>query len=346
MIDSVGTLARDLVVEVDPELEAYLPGQADRSAFDLESAIIEAGGAIDPITVWEATLIDGHRRLEICRKHGLPLLGGVRHMEFPSRREVKHWMDVYQTTRRNLSGPQWAVVVARMDKYLLEEKLAGRFKGSVVRELQKQTGLSASTAYRAKTHGEALQSIAEPIRARILSGELKLSVSAAIEMGAMPEREQKAIVIAFERGDHASLTEAVLGDGETQDNASFTPPNGEKSVTVNRHSGGVATPEPEPEPEPPFVSRLVPEDFEDYQPDDIDYGDLPGHKNGHTATLTKAPVISMGAARDAALKQLGLLSKALDQLNEASPDAARISNMRSNISNIRNSLLAWAKGAA
>ncbi len=293
MTEQLGMMVDELEVEIDADLQDYLPQCSDRTTFDLELAVKEAGGAIDPLTVWNGKLIDGHRRYEICKRLHLPLLGGIRTLDFATVREVKHWMDVYQTSRRNLNGHQWSMVIARMDKYLEEEKVAGRFTGNSLAEIGKSHNVSKSTVYRAKSHGEALEKLAEPIRSRILNGELKVSAEAVVEMAAMPQREQRAVVTAFVRGEHKSLTKAVLGD--------------------------------ECEQKPIPESKLCKQ------------------SHGDTGCTNSKRVVLV--TTDNAMKQLGILGKAIDELHESQPDGARAQGIRSMITNIRNSLIGWQKGS-
>lgn len=295
MIDSIGVLATEYPVVIHPDLKDYLPCADDRTTSDLEQALIRSGGAIDPITVWNGALVDGHRRYALCKKHSLPLLGGVRHLKFKNLRDVKFWMDSYQISRRNLSGHQWSMVVARMDKYLDEEKQAGRFAGNTIKEIAKAHGVSKATVCRAKQNGEALEKVSEPIRNRILTGEVKVSMQAVKELATMPEREQVAVVNAYDRGDHKSLNKAILGE-DANDSCNI---------------------------------------------------DIRSHGETSCAQTTQITQLNKGGLTefDAAMKQLGLLGKAVDALNAAKPDDRRQKQIRSYVSNIRNLLAGWKGGS-
>ena len=84
-----------------PEMEQLLPPLSGEQFSALESDILE-NGCYAPIIVNEdMVVIDGHNRLRICEKHGLPYKILV--FSFTDLLEAKHWALDTQKGRRNLS---------------------------------------------------------------------------------------------------------------------------------------------------------------------------------------------------------------------------------------------------
>ena len=56
----------------------------------------------DPIIVWNKTILDGHNRYNILRKHSF-IEYEIKEMEFSSRQEALIWICNHQLGRRNLT---------------------------------------------------------------------------------------------------------------------------------------------------------------------------------------------------------------------------------------------------
>jgi hypothetical protein len=91
-------------LKIDPEFQALIPPLSDGQRADLETALVSAGRAIDPIRHWRGIVVDGHNRLEICERLSLPY--DTQSLDLPDRAAVKDWMLRYQRGRRNLSKDQ------------------------------------------------------------------------------------------------------------------------------------------------------------------------------------------------------------------------------------------------
>jgi hypothetical protein len=62
--------------------------------------------------VWRGLLLDGHNRLAICNRHGLPY--NTAEIELPDRESAKLWIEEHQIGRRNLTTDQRAAVAYRI----------------------------------------------------------------------------------------------------------------------------------------------------------------------------------------------------------------------------------------
>jgi len=84
-----------------PELSELLPPLTDEQLSVLEADILQ-NGCYSPIIVNEdLVIIDGHNRMNICAKHGLPCRMAVFHFE--DMLEAKQWALDTQKGRRNLN---------------------------------------------------------------------------------------------------------------------------------------------------------------------------------------------------------------------------------------------------
>ena len=64
--------------------------------------MIRDGKLTDPIIVWNKTILDGHNRYNILRKHSY-IEYEIKEMEFSSRQEALIWICNHQLGRRNLT---------------------------------------------------------------------------------------------------------------------------------------------------------------------------------------------------------------------------------------------------
>lgn len=98
---------------IHPVLEAHIRKQSDEENKLLEESIL-ADGCRDPLVVWEEenVLVDGHHRLTICRRNGIPY--SVVYRSFPNIEAVKAWMDLNQLGRRNLSKEDRDALIRRL----------------------------------------------------------------------------------------------------------------------------------------------------------------------------------------------------------------------------------------
>ena len=124
-------------------------------------------GCHSPIIVWNDTIIDGHHRYAICRKHGLPFKTEER--QFEDEDAVMIWMIDNQMGRRNINNAE-KIRLAMKKIDILSRAAEGR-KLSTLKQFQtsdnEQTTDSADLRYRegkvaehiAKTAGVSARSV-------------------------------------------------------------------------------------------------------------------------------------------------------------------------------------------
>ncbi len=75
-------------LKIDPKLERFYPPLPTEILDDLTNSIIK-DGCIDPIVVWNGTILDGHNRYHICWENNIPF--EYVEKEFADRDEAMLW---------------------------------------------------------------------------------------------------------------------------------------------------------------------------------------------------------------------------------------------------------------
>ena len=85
-------------LKIDPEFSAQILPLSFEELQQLEMNMIRDRKLTDPIIVWNKTILDGHNRYNILRKHSF-IEYEIKEMEFSSRQEALIW---------NLQSSAWA----------------------------------------------------------------------------------------------------------------------------------------------------------------------------------------------------------------------------------------------
>ncbi len=94
-------------IAIDPEFQALIPPLQAEELSQLK-ANLKRDGCRDRLVVWEecGVLLDGHHRLAICQREGLPYT--TARLPFADRRAARLWVVLNQLGRRNLTPFQRA----------------------------------------------------------------------------------------------------------------------------------------------------------------------------------------------------------------------------------------------
>lgn len=108
---------------IDPELQSLLPELSEEEQAALETSLLEEG-VREALVVWdgENILLDGHNRLAIAQKHGLPYR--IEAYTFETRDDARRWMLDNQLGRRNLTPEAFAYLLGL--RYNSEKRTVGR----------------------------------------------------------------------------------------------------------------------------------------------------------------------------------------------------------------------------
>ena len=119
-------------ITIDPEFKDLLCPLTESEKKYLEEQILK-NGCLSALLVEKNTnvLIDGHNRLEICKRLNLPF--EVKKIEISERKDIEKWIIGNQLGRRNLTPERQKVYIAQL--YRSEKKKAGfeeghEFKGN------------------------------------------------------------------------------------------------------------------------------------------------------------------------------------------------------------------------
>jgi len=105
-------------VKIDPEFRALVFSLAEAEATMLEESLL-AEGCRDALVTWKGLLLDGHHRLEICRRHGIKF--ETKEVELEDRTAAKVWVIRNQFARRNLTPFQRAELALKLEPLIAEQ---------------------------------------------------------------------------------------------------------------------------------------------------------------------------------------------------------------------------------
>ena len=185
---------------VDPELAAIIPPLTDEERKALETSL-RAEGCRDALVLWKGhdTLLDGHNRLTICRRHGIE--HRTIEVAVPDRAAAKVWIIKNQFARRNLTPYQRAELALQLEPAIAEQaKERQRASGGAVVEKSTEPPIKTRVEV-AKVAGVSENTIA---KAKVIAEEADEPTKAALRRGQTTiHKEFKKIkeAKAEERGD-------------------------------------------------------------------------------------------------------------------------------------------------
>ena len=191
-------------ITINDQLRAFVDPLADIEYAALERSLL-AEGCRDALVLWRDTLIDGHNRYDICRKHGIEFRT-VQNNSFDSIQDVMLWMIDNHLARRSVSDFQRGllalrkkeIVTARMAQKMADAPPAPNPDDMDARppppwntreEVAKAARVSSNTI----SQIERIQKAATPqLVEAVRSGTI--SINAAANVASLPESAQIAAV--------------------------------------------------------------------------------------------------------------------------------------------------------
>jgi hypothetical protein len=221
---------------VDPEFAGLIPPPAAEEQAQLEQNLLAEGGCRDALVVWQGynLLLDGHHRLDLCRRHGLPYR--TREVALPDREAAFAWVIANQLGRRNVT-PKSASWLRGLRYNAEKQGHGGRRQrdGSSVQNAHLKTDerlaaeykVDPSTIRRDGKFAEQVQAVAatcgDQARKLLLSEEAKLSRQEVADLAGMEADEQRQVV--------AELTQTKK-EGRKQTAKRRTATKGKETLTV------------------------------------------------------------------------------------------------------------------
>jgi hypothetical protein len=189
-------------ITINETLRAYIDPLTELEYAALERSLL-AEGCRDALVLWGETLIDGHNRYAICRKHDIPFKT-VQNDRFGSIEDVQLWMIDNHLARRSVSDFQRGVLALRKKEIVAarasvpeQQPDAAEAEASVpvVKPLQSRqevarvAGISSNTI----SQIEKIQKTASPELVQAVRAGT-ISINAAAAVASLPAAEQAAAV--------------------------------------------------------------------------------------------------------------------------------------------------------
>ena len=204
-------------LKIDPEFSAQILPLSFDELHQLELNMIRDGKLTDPIIVWNKTILDGHNRYNLLKKHSF-IEYEIKEMEFSSRQEALIWICNHQLGRRNLTPERRKYLIGkryeaekqisqnRGNQYTSTKKDAtdqndpcqNKSGSHVTRQrIAKETGTSEGYVQRAEKYMngvEAADEAAPGAREEILNGKIKAADREICAIAKAPKEQRPEIV--------------------------------------------------------------------------------------------------------------------------------------------------------
>ena len=204
-------------LKIDPEFSAQILPLSFEELQQLEMNMIRDRKLTDPIIVWNKTILDGHNRYNILRKHSF-IEYEIKEMEFSSRQEALIWICNHQLGRRNLTPERRKYLIGkryeaekqisqnRGNQYTSTKKDAtdqndpcqNKSGSHVTRQrIANETGTSEGYVQRAEKYMngvEAADDAAPGAREEILNGKIKAADREICAIAKAPKEQRSEIV--------------------------------------------------------------------------------------------------------------------------------------------------------
>ena len=204
-------------LKIDPEFSAQILPLSFEELQQLEMNMIRDGKLTDPIIVWNKTILDGHNRYNILRKHSF-IEYEIKEMEFSSHQEALIWICNHQLGRRNLTPERRKYLIGK--RYEMEKQVSqnrgnqytsakkdatdqndpcqNKSGSHVTRQrIANETGTSEGYVQRAEKYMngvEAADEAAPGAREEILNGKIKAADREICAIAKAPKEQRPEIV--------------------------------------------------------------------------------------------------------------------------------------------------------
>ncbi|GAH43307.1 unnamed protein product [marine sediment metagenome] len=151
-------------LKTDSEFSRLLPPANREEKEQLKAQLIAEGGPRDPICTWGETIVDGHRRYELCRELDLPYR--TQELEFSGRPAAKRWLLEHQLARRNLAPHHRAFFLTTLLQleHSIDKAGGKKRREGAAKAVARKTGVSERTVYRAQEDAETMEAGPESIQ--------------------------------------------------------------------------------------------------------------------------------------------------------------------------------------
>lgn len=211
-------------LNIDPQFR-FLKYPISSTDSDFMEENIFDNGCKEPILIWDKTIIDGHKRYDICRRWRIPFR--VKDITFTSRQEAIKWICSEQLLRKDLPEPMKKYLIGK--RYEVEKDIQSQYAlrhvtqslsneetqyppgiiYSTANAIGKEYSLSHNTVYKYGAYSQALDIIAEKnrfITKKILSAEVIISHQNVLELSRFSPEDIRLLHDAFDSPENPHIT--------------------------------------------------------------------------------------------------------------------------------------------
>jgi len=221
---------------INEEFARLIPPLSSEELDKLEQSLVNEG-CLNPLIVWNNTIIDGHHRYAICIKHGISF-NIIEKPELETELDVKLWMINNQFSRRNLPTEIRVALAYRFKEFEAErakermqatqfkevdntastvlytpqindQKPENTEKGRALEAIAKKAGVSHTTAFQ---YDKIQQQGTEEQKAKVAEGKSSINkVYTEIKQAKQSEEERKVIHLKIKGSGVVVIQKYVSG---------------------------------------------------------------------------------------------------------------------------------------
>ena len=199
-------------LKIDPEFSAQILPLRFDELHQLELNMIRDGKLTDPIIVWNKTILDGHNRYNLLKKHGF-IKFEVEEIQLANKYEALAWICKNQLGRRNLSPERKKFLLGK--EYESTKLAVGGQPGNCNKvnrcdqndhiDSEKRTceriavehGVGSATVRRAEKYSRGIDAAEEAVpgaQEEILTGHIKATDEQIVALASISKEERPAIL--------------------------------------------------------------------------------------------------------------------------------------------------------
>jgi N6-adenosine-specific RNA methylase IME4 len=178
-----------------------------KDEFELLEQNILRDGIREPLAVWKGTILDGHNRYEIAKRHKLPF--STEEIEIKNLSEARVWMIKNQLGKRNLSVFAKVELALELQEIIAKQARRNQTRGVSLKldegidtgaVLAEIASCSRATFFKVK---KCLPLLSNAEKEELRKGEL--SINAAFNRASVREHERKIKSVPFPKGKYRVL---------------------------------------------------------------------------------------------------------------------------------------------
>lgn len=201
-------------IKIDAEFQGKIPPLTFEELNQLETNILQEGRILNPIILWNGTIVDGHNRFTIAKKHPeIPF--STHEKDFSNRQEAIVWICKNQLGRRNLTPEQKKFLIGKQaeaekqiksfhgNQYTLASESGlvqnepDRTKHGSRSKVAAEHGTSESYVYRAEQFAKGVEAAEETVpgaQKEILSGKIRATDREISSIAKVPKEKRPEVV--------------------------------------------------------------------------------------------------------------------------------------------------------